>query len=99
MSFAHLTATQCASFGLGAVIGLIAATIFAVILRRIENKQPQDAIDGLYKLIYLVCGAGLADYVAFDFILNAGAIVFYLGGLSIVFLPCAGVVFVSWMRS
>jgi len=75
---------------------MIAVSIFAVIIRRIAQNQPKDALKAFRRLIYLVLGAGLADYVIFDAIMEANALFFYMDGLAIIFLPLAMVTFISW---
>ena len=92
----QLTFVQIASMTVGAVVGLISVTIFAVILRRIERSQPSEAVKALRRLIYLVLGAGLIDYAAFDAILKANAIFFYLFGLGFTFIPLGLITFASW---
>jgi hypothetical protein len=89
---------QSASLTLGAVVGLIAAAIFAVILRRVEKSKPRDAIISLYNLIALTLGGGIADYAIFDRILLAGAIFFYVIGYGVAFLPFGLIIFIDWLR-
>jgi nitric oxide reductase large subunit len=98
MNISQWTGSQWTSLGAGAVVGLIAAVIFAVILRRLEKEKPQDALRALYKLVSLVFGGGVVDMVVFDFILRADAIVFYLAGLVSVFLPLGMSVWIDWTR-
>ncbi len=88
-----------ASLSLGAVMGLICVAIFAVILRRISQKNPSEALKALWKLSSFALGGWGADYVLFDRILSAGgAWQYYLLGFAIVFLPLGVWVFVDWSR-
>jgi hypothetical protein len=87
---------QFASCAIGVVVGLISGSIFAVILRRVERKQPLEAIKALFRLAGFVLGAGFADYAIFDFILKADTIYFYMDGLAIAFIPFAIVTLVLW---
>jgi len=84
---------------IGAVVGLIAVTIFAVILRGIEKNSPSEAITALKWLIFTVLGGGASDYLVFDVMLKTGgAIVFYLAGLSMVFLSLGFLIFFDWWK-
>jgi hypothetical protein len=94
----HMDQAQVGSCAIGGVVGMIAVSMFAVIIQRIERVHPTNALKAFRRLIYLVLGAGLADYVVFDAILNKGAIFFYLDGLPMMFLPLSIVVFVLWTR-
>jgi hypothetical protein len=88
-----------ASFLLGSVIGLICVTIFTVILRRIEEKKPYDAVRALTKLIYIILGGGLTDFVIFEVIFGTKeAIKYYLIGFTIVFLLLGFWAFKDWFR-
>lgn len=88
-----------ASFLIGAVVGLISVTIFAATLRRWMEEKPPDTRKALRKLIYLVLGAGLTDYVIFDVILRTnGALPYYLIGLATVFLFLGTWVFIDWYK-
>ena len=82
---------------IGASVGLISASIFAVILRRIENNNPSRAVGELTALIGIILSGGAADYVLFDIILQTGGIMFYMIGFSIIFLPLGLLVYKSWM--
>jgi hypothetical protein len=93
-----MTLTKCMSFLLGAVVGLVGVSIFAVILRRVEKSKPKNAINYLYGLIAFVLGAGMSDYLIFDLIFQSGAIVYYGLGLAVVFLTFGLWVFIDWMR-
>lgn len=75
----------------------IAASIFAVILRRIEKSHPRDAINSLYALIALALGVGVADYTIFDLILENGAIFYYLFGFAWTFIVLALPIFIDWI--
>lgn len=88
---------QFASGAIGVVVGLISASILAVILRRVARDQPLEAIKALVRLVGLVLGAGLADYAVFDYILKAGTISFYMDGLATGFIPFAIVVIVLFI--
>jgi hypothetical protein len=87
-----------ASCLIGAVVGLLSVAIFAVILRRKEQNRPTEAIMLLTSLIGTVLGAGAADYIIFDILLQQNAIGFYLIGLATWFLPLGLWVFIDWMR-
>lgn len=88
-----------ASILTGAVVGLICTTVFAVTLRRIEEKNPSEAIKALGWLISIVLGGGLADYIVFDFVIKSGgAIAYYMMGLAVVFLSLGLLVFFDWRR-
>lgn len=88
--------TYIASSLLGACIGLICAAIFATILRRIEEKNPNDAINKLIILIGYILGGGTTDYIIFDSILKMhGALVYYIIGLSAIFLIFGLIIFIS----
>ena len=93
-----MTLIQVASSGLGAVVGLLASAIFAVILRRLEASNAIEAIKALMNLVVLSLGGGIADYAIFDYILQAGAISFYIAGYATVFLFFGSIVFISWLR-
>ena len=91
---------EFASIALGAVIGLIAVSYFAVILRRIEKNNPKQALKSFSLLITIVLGGGLTDFVIFDVIVNtSNAIWYYLVGLAMVFLPLGIMVFIDWRRT
>ena len=81
------------------MVGLISVTLFALVLRRIEQKNPSEAVGVLKWLIGLVLGGGMADYVIFDFLLESeGALAFYLIGLATLFLPLGLLTFFDWRR-
>jgi hypothetical protein len=84
------------SSGVGVVIGLIAVAIFAVILRRIEARHPEQAIRSLVRLAGLCLGGGLSDFVVFDLILKGGGTSFYLLGFSMAFIPLGLIIFLDW---
>ncbi len=84
----------------GAVIGFISVAIFAVILRKVAEKRPSEAIRALKALVSIVLGGGLADYVVFDWILSSGgALSYYLVGFAFVYLILGGWVFLDWLRT
>jgi len=83
---------------LGAVIGLMAAAIFGVILRRLEKSEPKYAIRSLYNLTALSLGGGFSDYAIFDRILQAGTIFFYVIGYGVAFLLFGAVILFAWLR-
>lgn len=90
---------RLASLLTGSVVGLISVAIFAVILRRVETEKLSEAIKALRRLIYVVLGGGLSDFVIFDFILNSdGALAYYMIGLAFLFLPLGILVFIDWKR-
>ena len=90
---------EIASFLLGAVIGLIAVSIFAVILKRYGKRNAAEAIEALKKLTYLVLGGGTGDFVVFDLMLKSGgAIVFYVLGFAATFLLFGVPVYLDWRR-
>ena len=89
---------QLASFLMGTVVGLIAVTIFAVILRRLEERYPKEAFTKLVMLIGLVLGGGTTDYLVFDWILKSSGVTFYIVGISAVFLPLGMWNYLEWMR-
>jgi len=93
-----VTLVQCASLTLGAVVGLLAAAIFAVILRRLEKSKPRDAIRSLYNLVTLSLGGGVIDYAIFDSVLQAGAIFYYVIGYGVAFLLFGSIIFLDWLR-
>lgn len=94
-----MLASFVASFAIGAVVGLICVTIFGVVLRRIEQDTPKDAVGTLMQLIAWVLGGGAADYVIFDWILSTdGAISFYLIGFAVLFLAFGIPVFRDWKK-
>jgi len=88
-----------ASSLIGAVVGLVAVSIFAVTLRRIEEKEPKEAVITLIKLISIVLGGGLTDFVVFDVIVQENGLVYYMIGLAVVFLPLGLWVFLDWRRA
>jgi uncharacterized membrane protein len=90
-----MLAVQVASALIGVVVGFIGATIFGIILRRISESQPGEAIKQLYRLISLFVGVGFGDYVIFNYILSSGAIVYYMLGATVTFLSIAVPVFFS----
>lgn len=94
----NVTVVQIASVALGAVVGLIAVAIFALILRRIEKSKPRDAIKSLYELIGLALGGGIVDYAIFDRILESGAIFYYVIGFAGTFLVLGLAIFIDWLR-
>ncbi len=87
-----------ASFLIGAAVGLISVTIFAVILRRLEERNSKEAVRTLTKLIYVILGAGLTDYVIFDVIIKCGALEYYIMGFTVVFLSLGFLVFFDWRK-
>lgn len=88
-----------ASFLLGAVVGLICVAIFAINLRGLATKKAKDAIKLLTALVGTVLGGGAANYLAFRQILStSGAMVFYLIGLSVLFLPFGISELLKWLR-
>ena len=84
------------SFGLGLIIGLVCAAIFALILHRIADSDPQGAITHLRQLLVTILGGGLSDYAIFDFLLRSGAITYYVAGFIVSFLPFSAIAFVEW---
>lgn len=98
MAFCGISALQLASLLIGAVIGVLAFAIFYIILLRLSEKQPQEAIKHLYKLIGLPVGGGLGDYAIFDRMLSSGSIAYYMQGLAVTFLVLAIWFFVPWRR-
>ncbi len=94
-----------ASALVGAVVGLISVTIFAVVLRRISDKQPSAAIKALIKLMSIVllggiANRGIAEYAVYSKILSSDeALAYYLVGFSVVFLVLGSLVLISWLRS
>ncbi len=93
MNIVHL-----ASLLIGVTVGIIAAAMFSVILRRIEHSSPTEAVKALRSLIYLLLGSGLGDLVIFDFILRQSAIEYYLLGLGAAFVPLSLTVYFDWRR-
>lgn len=92
-------ATNIASSLIGAVVGLICVAMFASILRSIEQDNPSMANRELGSLLTYVLGGGGANYLLFDFLMQSnGAVVYYMIGLSIMFLPFGLIVFIMWMR-
>ncbi len=89
---------QAVSGLIGAAVGLIALAIFTFILQRRSELQAPEATKQLHLLIYTVLGAGLSDYVIFDYMLSSGTIVYYLLGFGIVFFPFGVLVFVLSLR-
>lgn len=90
---------EFSSFALGAVVGLIAAAIFAVILRRHEQEPRERTISALWRLSALALGGGMGDYVIFDYLMKAnGALVYYVSGFSIVFLVLGIAIYFDWRR-
>ncbi len=88
-----------ASFLIGGAVGLVSVAIFAVILRRVVEKNPLDGIKQLKWLIPIIVGGGLADYFFFDYVLQVkGAIWSYFLGLGLVFLMFGVPVFIEWRR-
>ena len=97
-SVENLTITEGASLLLGGAVALVAVAIFAIVLRRLEESKPGDAIKRLYELVGLVLGAGLTDHILFDYMLQSHAIEYYISGFSAVFLILGLVVFFDWRR-
>ena len=91
-----------ASLLMGAVVGLITVAIFALALRRRAHEDTSEAIKALTRLIAIVLGGGISDYVIFDVIFDViienGALEYYIIGLSAVFLTFGLYVFVEWLR-
>ena len=86
------------SFLIGAVAGLICVAIFAVILRKFDEKKPKDITRALVRLLLVVMGSGLSDYVVFDAILKSDkGIEYYMIGLAVVFLPLGLWVLIDWL--
>jgi NhaP-type Na+/H+ and K+/H+ antiporter len=93
-----LTIAQIGSAATGLVVGFIAAMILSVILRRLEESKPKEAIKALYNLLAYALGGGLTDYVVFDYILEQGAIAFYMIGFAVTFVPFSAISFYDWRR-
>lgn len=89
---------RIASVLIGAVVGLIAATIFGVVLSKFSEKDSKQAIQALYKLVGLSLGAGVADYLVFDYIFRAGALPYYLIGFAVMFLILGIITWVAWWK-
>lgn len=88
-----------ASFLTGAVIGVISAAIFAVIVKEIAAENPKQAIKALRRLAYFVLGGGLADYAIFDYVLKSdGTLQYYMIGLASAFLLLALLIIIDWKR-
>jgi multisubunit Na+/H+ antiporter MnhB subunit len=88
-----------ASALLGGAVGLICVTILAVALRRLEEKDPKETINVMWKLIAVALGGGFADYMIFDVILStSGAIWYYIFGFSAAFVALGLIVFLDWRR-
>lgn len=87
-----------ASLLIGAVVGLIAASMFTVILKRNAEQKSSEVQRGLRALITTVLGGGLADYVVFDLVLKSGSITYYMVGFAVVFLVLGGWSYVEWRR-
>ncbi len=78
---------------------MISVTIFAVILRRLEEKKPREAVRALKSLIPVMLGGGLTDYIIFYLIIKtSGALVYYIFGFSLVFLLLGFLVFLDWRK-
>ena len=86
------------SLAIGAVVGLISATNFAIILRRMEQDDPDGARKALIQLLVTVLGSGLGDFIVFDIILGNGVVQYYMLGAAALFLPLAIWVFIRWMQ-
>ncbi len=88
-----------ASFSIGLAVGLITVSIFGVILRRVEEKNPLGAIKQLGLLGSYILGVGGVDYFFFDYMgqIN-GAIAFYFCGVGIMFLACGIPIYIEWRR-
>ena len=87
-----------ASLLMGAVVALITVAIFALALRRRAYEDTSEAIKALTKLIAIVLGGGLSNYVIFDVIIGNGALEYYIIGLCAMFLTFGIYVFVEWLR-
>jgi uncharacterized SAM-binding protein YcdF (DUF218 family) len=84
---------------LGAVIGLISVAIFAVTLRRLSEKKPNDATKALTVLVATILGGGGLNYLADEFIFSSSAgSLGYFGGLAAIFLPFGIVILIQWLR-
>ena len=87
-----------ASMLMGAVVGLITVAIFALALRRRAYEDTSEAIKALTRLIAIVLGGGISDYVIFDVIIENGALEYYIIGLGFMFLTFGTYVLVEWLR-
>ncbi len=87
-----------ASLLMGAIVGLITVAIFALALRRRAYEDTSEAIKALTRLIAIVLGGGLSDYVIFDVIIENGALEYYIIGLGAMFLAFGTYIFIEWLR-
>ena len=83
-----------ASLLMGAVVGLITVAFFALALRRRAYEDTSEAIKALTRLIVIVLGGGLSDYVIFDVIIKNGALEYYIVGLTAIFLAFGTYIFI-----
>jgi hypothetical protein len=89
---------QWASLGLGAVVGLIAVSIFAVILIGLDQNNTRQTVKALKRLATWSAGGAISDTIFFDYILEQHAIVFYMTGYVLMFLVAGSPVFFSWVK-
>lgn len=82
----------------GFFVGVIAVTIFAVVLKRIEDNNPQGAIRTLTTLIGTSLGGGGSDFAVANVFLHQNGIPFYVMGFTALFLALGLPILFQWLR-